>query len=79
MVEAVYMNSLSSGKISGDGKYTKMHRVLKDIFEFEHSLLTTSCTAALEMCAANVPGDEVIMPALPLFLLQMHLFYGEHQ
>lgn len=59
-------DAVSTGKISGDGKYT---RLCQDFFEkkygFGKCLLTSSCTDALEMSAilANVgPGDEVIVP-----------------
>jgi dTDP-4-amino-4,6-dideoxygalactose transaminase len=61
-------DAVSTGKISGNGKYTKM---CQDYFEstygFKKCLLTTSCTDALEMCAmlANIgEGDEVIVPSL---------------
>lgn len=60
--DAVY-----TGKISGNGKYTKL---CQDFFEnkygFKKCLLTTSCTDALEMCAilANIEkDDEVIVPS----------------
>lgn len=56
-----------SGKISGDGFYTrKCHQFFEDRFGFNKTLLTTSCTDALEMAAIllNIqPGDEVIMPS----------------
>ena len=60
-------DAVNSGKISGNGKYTKL---CQDFFEKEYGfkkvLLTTSCTDALEMAAmlANIrPGDEVIVPS----------------
>ena len=60
-------DAVKSGKISGNGKYTKM---CQDFFEknygFKKCLLTTSCTDALEMAAIllNIqPEDEVIMPS----------------
>ncbi len=60
-------DAVNSGKISGNGKYTKK---CQDFFEkrygFKKSLMTTSCTDALEMAAilANIkPGDEVIVPS----------------
>lgn len=60
-------DAVSSGKISGNGKYTKM---CQDYFEskyaFKKCLLTTSCTDALEMCAilANIEkDDEIIIPS----------------
>lgn len=60
--QAVY-----SGKISGNGQYTqKCQKFFEDQFGFKKSLLTTSCTDALEMCAllAEInPGDEVIVPS----------------
>jgi dTDP-4-amino-4,6-dideoxygalactose transaminase len=56
-----------SGKISGDGIFTKRcHAFFKERFGFKKCLLTTSCTDALEMSALLVniqPGDEVIMPS----------------
>lgn len=59
--------AISYGKISGDGLFTKKcHQFFCDRFHFNKVLLTTSCTAALEMSALLVsikPGDEVIMPS----------------
>ena len=59
--------AVKSGKISGNGMFTKK---CQDFFEqkygFKKALLTTSCTDALEMCAilANIQeGDEVIVPS----------------
>jgi dTDP-4-amino-4,6-dideoxygalactose transaminase len=56
-----------SGKISGDGLFTKKcHEWLQNKFGFKKCLLTTSCTDALEMAAILIniePGDEVIMPS----------------
>jgi len=56
-----------SGKISGDGIFTKKcHDFFKNHYGFQKCLLTTSCTDALEMAAIllNIqPGDEVIMPS----------------
>ena len=59
--------AVKSGKISGNGMFTKK---CQDFFEqkygFLKCLLTTSCTDALEMCAilADIkPGDEVIIPS----------------
>lgn len=60
--QAVY-----SGKISGNGIYTqKCQAFFESRYGFKKTLLTTSCTDALEMCAilADIqPGDEVIVPA----------------
>ena len=56
-----------SGKISGNGKYTQLcQQLFKEKFAFKQSLLTSSCTDALEMASLllNIePGDEVIMPS----------------
>jgi dTDP-4-amino-4,6-dideoxygalactose transaminase len=60
-------DAVSSGHISGNGKYTKKcHRFFEEKYGFHKCLLTTSCTDALEMAAIllNIgPGDEVIMPS----------------
>jgi dTDP-4-amino-4,6-dideoxygalactose transaminase len=59
--------AVQSGKISGDGMFTKKcHAFFEEHFGFQKCLLTTSCTDALEMAAIllNIePGDEVIMPS----------------
>ncbi len=56
-----------SGKISGDGVFTKKcHQWFEETYGFKKVLLTTSCTDALEMAALLIdiqPGDEVIMPS----------------
>lgn len=56
-----------SGKISGDGVFTKKcHAYFENSFGFKKTLLTTSCTDALEMAALLIniePGDEVILPS----------------
>jgi len=60
-------NAVNSGKISGNGQYTKRcQNYFKENYGFKECLLTTSCTDALEMSAILLdikPGDEVIMPA----------------
>ncbi|MCB5226069.1 dTDP-4-amino-4,6-dideoxygalactose transaminase [Alishewanella sp. 16-MA] len=60
-------DSVASGKISGDGKYTKLcHKFFEKEQGFKKALLTTSCTDALEMAAILIdikPGDEVIAPS----------------
>lgn len=62
MYEAVY-----GGKLSGNGIFTKKcQEYFEKQYGFKKSLLTTSCTDALEMCAilADIqPGDEVIVPS----------------
>jgi len=65
------LNNLSScldaGKLSGDGKFTKLcEEQLQDDYNADRVLLTTSCTAALELCAHLLevgPSDEVILPS----------------
>ncbi len=60
-------NAVSSGKISGDGIYTKKcHQFFETQYLFKKVLLTTSCTDALEMAAILLDikeGDEVIAPS----------------
>jgi dTDP-4-amino-4,6-dideoxygalactose transaminase len=59
--------AVHSGKISGDGIFTKKcHAFLEEQFGFKKALLTTSCTDALEMAAILLDikeGDEVIAPS----------------
>jgi dTDP-4-amino-4,6-dideoxygalactose transaminase len=56
-----------SGKISGDGLFTKKcHDFFEQRYGFKRALLTTSCTDALEMSAILCgirDGDEVIAPS----------------
>ncbi|MGB1294612.1 MAG: dTDP-4-amino-4,6-dideoxygalactose transaminase [Flavobacteriales bacterium] len=60
-------DAVNSGKISGNGKYTKKCQTFfEEKYGFKKCLLTTSCTDALEMSAIllNIqPGDEVIIPS----------------
>jgi dTDP-4-amino-4,6-dideoxygalactose transaminase len=59
--------AVASGKISGDGIFTKKcHAYFEQKYGFGKALLTTSCTDALEMAAILLdiqPGDEVIVPS----------------
>lgn len=59
--------AVNSGHISGNGIYTKKCQLFfEEKYGFRKTLLTTSCTDALEMCAMllNVEsGDEVIVPS----------------
>lgn len=59
--------AVTMGNLSGDGHFTKKcHQLLQERFGIPKTLLTPSCTAALEMCAMLLdlkPGDEVIMPS----------------
>ena len=61
------IDSVKSGKISGDGKYAqKCHRWFEKSLSVKKVFLTPSCTAALEMTAILIDikeGDEVIMPS----------------
>ena len=61
------LEAVQSGKISGDGMFTKKcHAFFEERYGFQKCLLTTSCTDALEMAAILIniqPGDEVIMPS----------------
>ena len=66
--EPEYMcEAVRSGKISGNGDFTKRcQRFFEERYGFRKCLLTTSCTDALEMAAilSDVgPGDEVIVPS----------------
>lgn len=59
--------AIDYGKLCGDGEFTRRcSRWMKENFQVNHVLLTTSCTHALEMSAylsQIQPGDEVIMPS----------------
>lgn len=66
--ELVYIaQSVASGKISGDGLFTnRCHEFFESKYNFKKTLLTTSCTDALEMAAILLDigeGDEVILPS----------------
>ena len=60
-------DAVKSGHISGNGKYTKKcQQFFEEKYGFIKTLLTTSCTDALEMAAILInlkEGDEVIMPS----------------
>lgn len=59
--------AILSGKISGDGSFSKKcHQFFQNRFGFKKVLLTTSCTDALEMAALLTDiseDDEVIIPS----------------
>ncbi len=59
--------AVESGKISGNGSFTKKcQQFFEQRYGFGKCLLTTSCTDALEMAAILTevgPGDEVIVPS----------------
>lgn len=66
--ELEYMKqAMESGKLCGDGNFTKKcEKWLEEQFHCHKTLLTPSCTASLEMAAILLdikPGDEVIMPS----------------
>ncbi len=66
--ETAYIeDAVKSGKISGNGHFTKKcQQFFESQFAIKKALLTTSCTDALEMAAILIniePGDEVIMPS----------------
>jgi dTDP-4-amino-4,6-dideoxygalactose transaminase len=66
--ETVYIEeAVKSGKISGNGHFTKKcHNFFESNYGIKKALLTTSCTDALEMAAILIDikeGDEVIMPS----------------
>lgn len=66
--EAHYMyQAVYNGKLSGNGEFTKKcQQFFESRYGFKKSLLTTSGTDALEMCAMLCelkPGDEVIVPS----------------
>ncbi len=61
------LDAMKSGKISGDGQYGhKCQAWFESHLHCAKTLLTPSCTQALEMAALLIdirPGDEVIMPS----------------
>ena len=66
--ELEYMQSaMSSGKLCGDGGFTRRcQQWMEQRFASKKVLLTPSCTASLEMAALLIdlqPGDEIIMPS----------------
>lgn len=60
-------DAIKQGHLSGNGKYTKnCQSFLEKKYSFKKTLLTTSCTDALEMSAILCnfkAGDEVIFPS----------------
>jgi dTDP-4-amino-4,6-dideoxygalactose transaminase len=61
------VDAVAREKISGNGYYTgKCHRFFEGRYLIKKTLLTSSCTDALEMAALLIntqPGDEIIMPS----------------
>jgi dTDP-4-amino-4,6-dideoxygalactose transaminase len=60
-------DAIERGHISGDGVYTRRcEALLTSLHEGSRTLLTTSCTDALEMAALLIgvePGDEFVIPS----------------
>jgi len=66
--EALYIQKvLDSGHLSGDGEFTLLcNKIIEKELGIKKTLLTTSCTHALEMSAILLDiksGDEVIVPS----------------
>ncbi|MDC9524612.1 dTDP-4-amino-4,6-dideoxygalactose transaminase [Pseudoalteromonas sp. Angola-30] len=65
--EQYVLEAMKVGKLSGDGKFTKLcHTWFVEDLACHKALLTPSCTHALEMAAILIdtqPGDEIIMPS----------------
>lgn len=66
--ELIYVGqAVAGGHASGDGPFTRRaQKLMEERFGARRMLLTTSCTAALEMAALLCelgPGDEVILPS----------------
>jgi dTDP-4-amino-4,6-dideoxygalactose transaminase len=77
--EERYMTeALTKSRLSGDGPFTKRcNAFLEEAIGVHKALLTTSCTAALEMAALLLkvqPGDEVIVPS---FTFVSSIFAGQ--
>ena len=67
-LELIYVGqAVAGGHASGDGPFTRRaQKLMEDRFDARRVLLTTSCTAALEVAALLCdlgPGDEVILPS----------------
>lgn len=60
-------DAIERGRLSGNHQYTQQCQLFfEKKYGFHKTLMTTSCTDALEMCAILSeigPGDEVIMPS----------------
>jgi len=66
--EAKYIaEAIAHGKLSGNGDFTRRcQNFLETRYRLQKTLLTTSCTDALELAALLIdlkPGDEVILPS----------------
>ena len=67
MRKSICLNHFGSNFHGGNGPFTKKcHKFMEDHFHIRKTLMTTSCTDALEMAAFLVdgkPGDEFIVPS----------------
>ena len=66
--ELIYVGqAVAGGHASGDGPFTRRaQKLMEERFGARRVLLTTSCTAALELAALLCdlgPGDEVVLPS----------------
>jgi dTDP-4-amino-4,6-dideoxygalactose transaminase len=65
--QSYILKSIQNGHISGNGSFGKLvEKYFEESLLLRRSLLTTSCTHALEMCALLLnlnDGDEVIVPS----------------
>ena len=65
--QSYILKSIQNGYISGNGSFGKLaEKYFEESLLVRRSLLTTSCTHALEMCALLLnlkDGDEVIVPS----------------
>jgi dTDP-4-amino-4,6-dideoxygalactose transaminase len=66
--ELIYVSqAIANGHASGNGPFSRRaQKLMEEWFGARRTLLTTSCTAALEMAALLCdiePGDEVILPS----------------
>lgn len=72
--------SVMNGHIAGNGLFAKRCQAfMEEKFDAKKVLLTTSCTAALEMAAILCgvgPGDEVILPSFT-FVSTANAFYRQ--
>jgi len=61
------INSIDNDHLSGDGPFTKLcSSLLEDELKVKKSLITTSCTHAMEMAALILDikaGDEILVPS----------------
>ena len=65
-LESISM-AIADQKLSGNGHFTKQcQQFFREHYGFDHSFLTTSCTAAIQMVSIALDlqaGDEIIIPS----------------